>query len=287
MNSELEDSDAVATFRRTSVMVDSRGLTDCITIEYIVSTFEDGLLDGVLVRFVDGEYEGKDTVATVRIEQGVTIDTGLGVSLTAEVISFAFADSSMDGVEHLLKHVDLQSEEVFLSVHSRIVAEEACVVVFLGLSVPTVGPYERQVISTNVSDGIYQRVNGELEHGGAIATLRSQCTVDNRLRLTDRISVEDHITAFEDVLLNEVVVRFVNGEDQGNDAIATVRRHHSITIDTCLGVGITAEVIACTLAHRVTDSVLDRIVNDELQAVVHRFTVYHGRIVAIEACCIE
>ena len=80
----------------------------------------------MLVRLVDGEYEGKDTVATVRIEQGVTIDTGLCVCLTAEVISLAFADSHSCSVEDLLVDTEVNTVEELLTVDDGIETMQTC-----------------------------------------------------------------------------------------------------------------------------------------------------------------
>ena len=189
-----------------------------------------------------------------------------------------------DRVEDLFAYIDLYTVEHLLTVDGRIVAIETGGVVALLVTVPSVVPDHRQVIVANVDDGIYQRMNGELENGRAVTSFRCTSVVRVGTGGVIACTVELNGVTFEDVLLDDVVVRLVNRQDQCHNTVATVSGTECVTIDACLGIGVTLELIACTFAHRVTDCVLNRIVYDELQSVVHRFAIYHRGVIAVKAC---
>ena len=287
MNSELENSRAVTSFRCTSVMrVRTGGVIAC-TVELNRVTFEDVLLDDVVVRLVDREDQCNDTVTTISGTECVTIDACLGIGVTLELIACTLAHRVTDSVEYLVINVDLYTVEHLLTIDGRIVAIETSGVVALLFTAPSVVPDDRQVIVADVDDGIYKRMNSELENSRAVTSFR--CTSVMRVRTGGVIActVELNRVTFEDVLLDDVVVRLVDREDQCNDTVTTISGTECVTIDACLGIGVTLELIACTLAHRVTNCVLNRIVYDELQSVVHRFAIYHRGVIAVKACCVE
>ena len=149
--------------------------------------------------------------------------------------------------------IDLYTVEHLLSVDGRIVAIETSGVVALLFTAPSVVPENRQVIVADVDDGIYQRMNGELENGRAVTSFRCTSVVRVCTGGVIACTVELNGVTFEDVLLDDVVVRLVDCEDQCHNTVATVSGTECVTIDACLGIGVTLELIACTLAHRVTD----------------------------------
>ena len=287
MYGELENGRAVTSFRCTSVVrVRAGGVIVC-TVELNGVTFEDVLLDDVVVRLVNREDQCHNTVATISCTQRVTIDARFGKGITLELIACTLAHCVTDSVEYLVINIDLYTVEHLLTVDSRIVAIETSGVVALLVTAPSVVPDHRQVIVADVDDGIYQRMYGELENGRAVTSFR--CTSVVRVRAGGVIvcTVELNGVTFEDVLLDDVVVRLVNREDQCHNTVATISGTECVTIDASLGIGVTLELIACTFAHCVTDRVLNRIVYDELQSVVHRFAIYHRGVIAVKACCVE
>ena len=287
MNGQLEYRRTVAAFRSTCAVSNRLGLTDRISVEDVIATFEHIFLNQVVVRFVNCQDKGRDAVATVSGIRRVTVDAWLRQVSTLELIVRTLADSSVDGVEDLLKYVDLQSVVVFLCVNGCIVAVETGVVVLLCLSVPAVSPNERQVVSTYICDRIYQRMNGQLEYRRTVTTGRSQCSVGSRRGLTDRVAEEYVITAFEYILADDIVVRLVDGEDKGLNAVATVRSAERVTVDTRLFVLNAVEVIVIAFANRSTDGIEDRFVHYKQQCVERTYAVHIGRVVAVLACLIE
>ena len=127
-----------------------------------------------------------------------------------------------DRVEYLVINIDLYTVEHLLSVDSRIVAIETGGVVALLFTAPSVVPDDRQIIVADVDDGIHKRMNGELENGRAVTSFR--CTSVVRVGTGGAVActVELNRVTFEDVLLDDVVVRFVNRKDQCNDAVTTI-----------------------------------------------------------------
>ena len=245
-------------------MVNRSRLTDGITVEDVVLTLENVLLDDVVVCLVDGEDQSNNTVTSVLSHQGVTVDTRLGVGVVLEGIGTTFTHAVTDGVKYLLKYINLQSVEVFLSVNSRIVSVETCIVVFLGLSVPSVGPNERQVIPTNGSDSVYSRMNGQLENSRAVTAGRCQCAVGNRRGLTERIAVEDVVTTLKNIFADDIVVGLVNRQDKGLDAVTSVSSAERVAVNTRLFVLNAVEVIVIAFADGSADGIEQRFINNEL-----------------------
>ena len=287
MNGQLEYRRTVAAFRSTCVVGDRLGLTDRISVEDVVSALEHIFLNQIVVRLVNCQDKGRDAVATVDSVCRIAVDARLRQISTLVLVERTFTDSSMNSVEDLLKYVDLQSVVVFLCVNGCIVAVETGVVVLLCLSVPSVGPNERQVVSTNICDRIYQRMNGQLEYRRTVTTGRSQCSVGSRRGLTDRVAEEYVITAFEYILADDIVVRLVDGEDKGLDAVTSVRSAERVTVDTRLFVLNAVEVIVIAFANRSTDGIEDRFVHYKQQGVERTYAVHIGRVVAVLACLIE
>ncbi len=127
-----------------------------------------------------------------------------------------------DRVEDLFVDIDLYTVEHLLSVDGRIVAIETSGVVALLFTAPSVVPDDRQVIVANVDDGIYQRMNGELENSRAVASFRCTSVVRVCTGGVIACTVELNRVTFEDVLLDDVVVRLVNRKDQGHNAVTTI-----------------------------------------------------------------
>ena len=107
-------------------MVDRPGLTDCVTVEDVIAAFQNRLLDRLLVRLVDCKDEGRYSVTSVRARHRVTIDTGLFVRITTEVITRSFTHCITYRVEDLLANTEVNAVEVFLTVDDRIESMETC-----------------------------------------------------------------------------------------------------------------------------------------------------------------
>ncbi len=120
--------------------------------------------------------------------------------------------------------IDLYTVEHLLTVDGRIVAIETGGVVALLFTAPSVVPDDRQVIVANVDDGIYKRMNGQLENSRAVTSFRCTSVMGVRTGGVIACAVELNRVTFEDVLLDDVIVRFVDCQDQGNDAVTTVSR---------------------------------------------------------------
>ena len=73
-------------------MVDRPGLTDCVTVEDVIASFQNRLLDRLIVRLVDGKDKGREFITTVRSLRRVTIDTGLCevITLVGIIRSFTY-----------------------------------------------------------------------------------------------------------------------------------------------------------------------------------------------------
>ena len=190
-----------------------------------------------------------------------------------------------DGVEYLLVNINLNAVEHLLSVDGRIVSIETGGVVVLLLTAPFVVPDHRQILVANVDDGIDKRMNGELENGRAVTSFRRTVVMVVRTGAGVSLTVELHGVTFENVLLNNIIIRFVDSQYQCHNAVASVTRSQRVTIDTSLGIGVTLELVACTLAHRVTDGVEYLIDNVNLKTIIVLLTI-DGSVVAIPACAI-
>ena len=148
--------------------------------------------------------DSHNTVATVSCTECVTIDTCFGIGVTLELVACTFAHCVTDRVEYLMANVDLYTVEHLLTVDSRIVAIETCGVVTLLVTAPSVVPDDRQVIVANVDDGIYQRMNGELENGRAVTSFRCTSVVRVCAGGVITCTVELNGVTFEDVLLDDL-----------------------------------------------------------------------------------
>ena len=264
MNSELENSRAVAILRSTSAVVDGSALTERITVEDVIAAFEYMLIDDTVVRLVNGEDERMDAVASVSCCGGVLVRTCFGEVSTHETVVRAFADSYARGVIYRFADVDLDTEEVFLTVDGGIIAFDTGGEVPFFVIAPTVMPYERQIVRADVHDGIHDRMNGELYNRRAVTTFRRASGVCTCGRLAEGVSEEDVISTFEDVLFDEVVVRLVNGEDERMDAVTTVSCSQRIVVDTCFGEVSSLVLVVRAFADSYARGVLYRLVHNEL-----------------------
>ena len=73
---------------------------------------------------------------------------------------------------------------------------------------------------------------GQLEYGGTIATFRRMRCVRVRTGSGIGLAVELNRLSFDDVFFDDFIVRMSDGEYQRSDAVASVLRHESVTIDT-------------------------------------------------------
>ena len=113
------------------------------------------------------------------------------------------------------------------------------------------------------------------------------CIVVDSGCLTQSVTVEDVILTLEDVLLDDAVVRLVNGEDKSSDRVTTVHSLRGITIDARLHDIHTAELIGCSLTNGRTDSIEDRFVHDELDAPERTFPVDISCIIVVDTGAVE
>ena len=81
------------------------------------------------------------------------------------------------------------------------------------------------------------------------------------------LSVELNRVAFDNMLRAVVEVRFVDGQDEGADTVATVRRCYGIAIDTGLRECLSVEPVTASFTHRIADGIECRLVDNQLQAV--------------------
>ena len=223
MNGQLEDRRAVATLRCARRMGYGSRLTDRITEEDVIVTFEDRLTDNIVVRLVNRQDQGDDAVTTGRLAyQGVAVDALIVDHHVRELVARSLAHSMTDGVEDLLAHTQVKTVEQFLTFDHGIIANQTGAVVLLFLAAPAVIPYVRQVVVADGYYGIYHRMNGQLEDSRAVAALRRTSAVVDRCTLTQRVAIEDEVAAFENILFDHVVVRLVNRQNECMDTVATV-----------------------------------------------------------------
>ena len=134
----------------------------------------------------------------------------------------------------ILSFVDneFESVQVLLTVDDGIVTIDIRRVVLLRVAGPLVVPSVRQHRVTDRDGRIRHRVYGQLEYGGTIATFRRMRCVRVRTGSGIGLAVELNGLSFDDVFFNHFVVRMSDGEYQCSDAVASVLRHESVTIDT-------------------------------------------------------
>ena len=191
-----------------------------------------------------------------------------------------------DRVEDLVVHIDLNTVETFLTIDDCIVPIETSGVELLFITVPSVAPNNRQINVANSDDGIDERMNTQLQHGRTVTSFRRACIMRIRACSSIGVPVELVSLTFENRLTNDVVERLINGQDQGDDTITTVSSPQRVTVDACLVVGITLEVVTCPFAHRMTDGVEDLVVDIDLNTV-EAFLTVDGCIVSIETSGVE
>ena len=89
------------------------------------------------------------------------------------------------------------------------------------------------------------------------------------------------------ILTDGVEVRCIYGEDERLDAVASVRCSQGIAVDTRFGKIHTLEAITASLADRYPCGIQYRIVNYELETVVHLLALIVGSIIAIDTGRVE
>ena len=130
-------------------------------------------------------------------------------------------------------------------------------------------------------------MNNQLKHRGAVASFRrmSIMVVCAGGRVVG--SEERYRLSLQYILMDGVEVRCIYGEDERLDAVASVRCSQGITIDTRFGKIHIHEAITASLADRYTCGIQYRIVNYELETVVHLLALIVGGIVAIDTGRVE
>ena len=89
--------------------------------------------------------------------------------------------------------------------------------------------------------------------------------------------------------LNVVVVRLIDREVQGSDAVASIGAFDGIMVNTGSGQSLVVELVEVILllADRGADGVIQRFVNDELQGIEGSYTVHYRRVVSVDTRRVE
>ena len=192
-----------------------------------------------------------------------------------------------DGVEHLLVDIEAQAVEELLQSDGRIVAVETCTVILLLLSAPTVRPAVWQFGLTYCHYSIHHRVNGQLQNGRAIATLRCTPTMVDCSRLANRITIENVVLSLENVFADDAVVRLVDGKDEGCDGITSVDGSCRIFIYTRLTEVIALERITCTFTYSCVYRIEDWFQHVELDTPERALAIDIGGVIVIETGAVQ
>ena len=107
-------------------------------------------------------------------------------------------------------------------------------------------------------------MNYQLKHRGAVASFRRMSVVVVRAGGRVVRSEERYRLTLQYILMDGVEVRLVNGQDEGMDAIATVRCLYGVSVDTCCREVLTLIEVTATLTDRYTGRVECLLVDAEL-----------------------
>ena len=130
-------------------------------------------------------------------------------------------------------------------------------------------------------------MNYQLKHRGAVASFRRMCVVVVCAGGRVVRSEEVYRLSLQYILTDGVEVRCIYGEDERFDAIASVRCSQGITIDTRFGKIHIHEAITASLADRYTCGIQYRVIDYELETVVHLLAHVVGGIIAVDTGRVE
>ena len=101
------------------------------------------------------------------------------------------------------------------------------------------------------------------------------------------LSEERYRLTLQYILMDGVEVRRIDREDERFDAVASVRCSQCIAVDTRFGKIHIHESIAATLADRYPCGIQYRVIDYQLETVVHLLALIVGGIVAIDTGRVE
>ena len=179
----------------------------------------------MVVWFVDRQNECHDTVTSVVCAQCVFDCYACIICLSAEGVVRSFTHTMVDGFECRFIDDKLHSVEVLCHVKSGVVSVSSGCVVFFFSSAPFIVPDIWQLACADRNGGVNQRVYGELENRCAVTSFRrgvemSVCSADAVL-----CSEEHDRLSLQDIDFLNMVVRFVDRQDECHDTVTSVVCH--------------------------------------------------------------
>ena len=191
---------------------------------------------------VNGEYQCYNAVATISRRQRISVDAGLRVGVTLELIACTLAHRVTDGVLYRVVHYQLQGVEGALTIHnSRVIAVGTGGVECTLLSAPLMNPRIRQVVRADGNNRIYLRMNGEEQLCNRVASFRRLSIMAIRTGRSERLTVERVVLAFVDIHRDTYINGLIDGQYQGNNTIASEVRFQRIRIGTTFGIAYVVE----------------------------------------------
>ena len=130
-------------------------------------------------------------------------------------------------------------------------------------------------------------MNNQLKHRGAVASFRCMCVVVVGAGGRVVLSEERYRLTLQYILMDGVEVRCIYGEDKCLDAVASIRCSQGIAVETRFGKIHIHEAITASLADRYPCGIQYRIINYQLETVVHLLALIVGGIVAIDTGRVE
>ena len=284
---QVQFHDTITTMRGSEACRVDTGCRVRNTLEVNGVTIMDRALNDVVVLLEHIEVQDDDAITTVTVLERVAVFAGLLQVLTVEVVRVTITDLTVDRRVVRLADNELQAVEHTLTVEiGGVVAVDAFRVQRHNGAVPLVGPHVRQLRRADRNNSIYERVNEELEDRGAITTILGLAVVRVNARRIEGVTEEDELVAFDDMLRTCAVVRFVDSQDKGLDAVTTVCRGERVTVDTGFGTCDACEQVRCSVTDRCLNGIEDLLNGTELNSEEVLLSV-DGRIIAIRTGRVE
>ena len=130
-------------------------------------------------------------------------------------------------------------------------------------------------------------MNYQLEHRGAVAAFRRMCIMVVGTGSRVGLSEEVYRLTLQYILMDGVEVRCIYGEDKCLDAVASIRCSQRITVYTRFGKIHTLEAITASLADRYPCGIQYRVIDYQLETVVHLLAQVVGGIIAVDTGRVE
>ena len=128
-------------------------------------------------------------------------------------------------------------------------------------------------------------MNYQLKHRGAVASFRRMCIMVVGTGSRVGLSEEVYRLTLQYILMDGVEVRLVNGQDEGMDAVATIRRLYGITVDAGSREVLTLIEVTAALTDRYAGRVESLLVDAELETE-EAFLAVDGGIIAVGTCSV-